>query len=442
VESAKASVATVSPARLETLIDQLLVARERFLTSRSLSSILASIDSVVVRFLDPTSEERRAAEATLPAETGLSAEMVRHTLPLIFQEYRAEKLAALLQNELGDLAVLDNFVPAAGGQRRAYGPALITQVLAGNLPGVGLDSVIFSLLVKSAILVKTSSSARCLPTLFADSLASADPQLAACLAVVTWPGGFAALEEIAFARVDMVLASGSDASLAAIRPRVRGKFIGYGHKISFSLVTKEALADAHQLARQAAYDAVLFDQQGCLSPQLIYVEEGGAISPREFASLLAQALEQWEHILPRGTVPLEARVAIRRARDEAEWQALAEKDVMLHASPEGTTWTVIYEAEPTFVPSPLYRTLRLKPLCTLDQLVSLLTPWRPYLEAAGVAASTSEDHYLADILGQAGVSRICPIGTLQTPPLSWRHGGRPRIADLVRWIENEEGVRS
>jgi hypothetical protein len=64
----------------------------------------------------------------------------------------------------------------------------------------------------------------------------------------------------------------------------------------------------------------------------------------------------------------------------------------------------------------------------------VLHRWRLYLEAAGVAVDPTRLVDLGELLGRAGVSRICPIGTMQTPPLSWRHGGRPRIADLVRWV--------
>ena len=432
------AVPDLSATELQGVIDQLLAAREHTLVHRSVPSLLSSLDRAVRLWLDPSSRERRQAEATLPAETGLSAEMIRHTLPLIFQEYRAERLVTLLRDELGDPSALDRFVPIQGGRRKAYGPALITQVLAGNLPGAGLDSVIFALLVKSATLVKTSSSEPLLPALFAHSLACVDPDLGACLAVVTWPGGNNALEEVAFARAEVVLASGADETLTAIRSRVRGKFIGYGHKASFSLIGREALADAKDLAQRAAYDVVLFDQRGCLSPQLVYVEDGGVVTPQEFAALLAQALQQWQTVLPRGHVTPEESAAIRRVRDEAEWQALAGTKVVLHASAADTAWSVIYEADPTFVPTPLHRTVRVKPLAELAQLGPLLAPWRPHLEAVGLAVAPAHLIEAADLLGQAGVSRICPLGAMQTPPLSWRHDGRPRLADLVRWVEVEE----
>lgn len=424
----------LSPTELQHIIAQLLTARENFLAHRSVRDILSSLDRTVQLWLNPSSLERREAEATLLEETGLSPEMIRHTLSLIFQEYRAERLEILLRDELGDLGALDAFVPVPGGRRKAYGANLVTQVLAGNVPGAGLDGIIFALLVKSATLVKASSSAPFLPTRFARSLAEVDPELASCLAVVTWPGGQAELEDIAFSRADVVLASGADESLLAIRSRVRGKFISYGHKVSFSVIGKEVLSDAQALAQRAAYDVMLFDQQGCLSPQLIYVEEGGVVTPHEFAALLAQALEQWQTILPRGRVTLEESAAIQRVRDESEWQALAGKGMALYASPGSTAWTVIYQANPVFIPSPLHRTVWVKPLAWLTQLEPVLSRWRSYLEAAGVAVDPARLLETADLLGRAGVSRICPIGTMQAPPLSWRHGGRPRIADLVRWV--------
>ena len=423
-----------SPTDLSARLDALRANRIQHLVPRTARDILNCIDQAVQRWLDPASQERQQAEARLPETTGLSAAMIRHVLPLIFQEYRADRIEALCVDELGCLEVLDRFVPSVSGQKRASGPPLMTHVLAGNVPGAGLDSVIFSLLVKSATLVKTSSAEPVLPVLFAGSIRDIDPDLGACLSVVSWPGGNAELEDLAYGRADMVVASGSDASLAAIRKRTRGRFIGYGHKVSFGLVAKESLTEAEELAHKAAYDVALYDQQGCLSPQLIYVEEGGAVTPKEFAALLATGLAHWQTELPRGPVSPEVSTAIRRARDEAEWQALAGKDMVLHASPNGTDWTVVYDADPTFVQSPLYRTIRVKPLRDIRRLGAVLDAWRPYLEAVGVAADSARIAILADTLGALGVSRVCPIGTMQLPPLGWRHGGRPRIGDLVRWV--------
>ena len=426
-----------SPEELTSIIDALLARRRRHLVRRPVRDILAAIDSCIGRWLDPDSDERRQAEAQLPATTGLSPSMLRHVLPLVFEEYRGERLGALLDAELGGRDGLDRAVASNEGNRRAIGPGLSVHVLAGNLPGAGLDGVIFSLLVKSTVLVKAASAEPVLPDLFARSLAAVDPELGAGLRVVHWSGGRADLEKVAFGRADLVVASGSDVSLASIRERLGAntRFIGYGHKLSFGLVTKGGLADCGALghwSRAAAYDVAVYDQLGCLSPQLVYVEEGGTVSPREFASALADDLAEWQITLPRGAVPTEAVSAVRRLRDRAEWQALAGKDVELHAGRGGMDWTVIYEADPTFVPSPLYRTVRVKPLCGSTHLAELLADWRPYLEAVGLAAAPDESIRLGELLAGLGVSRVCPLGKMQRPPLNWRRGGCPRIGAFVR----------
>jgi len=39
-------------------------------------------------------------------------------------------------------------------------------------------------------------------------------------------------------------------------------------------------------------------------------------------------------------------------------------------------------------------------------------------------------------LAKMGVHRVCPIGQMQRPPLSWHHdGGRPNLGDLVSWTD-------
>ena len=99
-----------SPAELNTTIDTLIANHTRHLAHRPVQEILLSIDEVIRRWLDPNSSERQEAEARLPETTGLSPEMIQHILPLIFQEYRANNLEALLVDEFGSLEILDHFL--------------------------------------------------------------------------------------------------------------------------------------------------------------------------------------------------------------------------------------------------------------------------------------------------------------------------------------------
>ena len=37
-----------------------------------------------------------------------------------------------------------------------------------------------------------------------------------------------------------------------------------------------------------------------------------------------------------------------------------------------------------------------------------------------------------------GVTRVCPLGQMQNPPLTWRHDGRPALGDFVTWVDWEK----
>jgi len=116
-----------------------------------------------------------------------------------------------------------------------------------------------------------------------------------------------------------VTATGSDETLAAIRARLPAKirFLGYGHRVSFGFVDGAVLhgSNTRQIISHAADDVVAWNQLGCLSPHVIYVESGGKVLPDQFAELLADELERREQTEPRGELAVEhaAVIASRRA---------------------------------------------------------------------------------------------------------------------------------
>ncbi len=408
------------------------------LRPRSVDDVLAAIDRVITRWLEPEYHLRQIAERELPATTGFSVATIRHGLPLLLHPLRAEAVRALLDSELGDCHVLDGI----HGGRRARGAALITHVLSGNIPGLAAAPIVLSLAVKSAALIKSAAGDPIFPALFAASIREVDEELGQCLAVTHWRGGDRSIEDIAFAAADLVVASGSDAAIAAIAARVPGRFIGHGHKVSFAVIGKECLADgeaASQLARRLAYDVSLWDQQGCLSPQLCYVESNGAVTPEQFAGLLADGLTHYAIALPPRPLCLDEKAAVLHFRQETEWH----RERTLLASPTCPDWSISVEPDAEFRPTCLSRCIRVKAVGSLTELAAALAPQRCHLEAAGVAVGAERRVALAETLAASGVHRICPIGTMQVPPLSWRQGGRPRVAEWVEWttVEERESVR-
>jgi hypothetical protein len=405
------------------------------LRNRSVDEVLAQIDCAVAKWVYPDSGLRRLAEQVLPPVTGFSVEMVRHGLPLLFASLRAEMVRGVLDAELLDRSVLDQMRKGC----RAFGSSLITHVMSGNIPGLAAGPMLLSLAVKSPVLVKSAAGDPLFAALFAASIGDVDDELGRCLLVTHWRGGEQAVEEVAFCEADLVVASGSDAAIAAIAARVPGRFIGHGHKVSFAAIGRECLADGQAtgaLARRLAYDVSLWDQQGCLSPQLCYVESGGRLAALQFGELLAQELSRYALQLPSRRLALDDQARVLRFRQEAEWQA--QGSVTLLASADSTDWSVAIEPDPDFVPTCLNRCVRVKALASLSDLPAVLAPHRRHLEATGLSAGAARLPQLVEMLGSCGVHRICPIGKMQEPLLSWRQGGRPRIAEWVEWVGAEE----
>lgn len=433
----------LTPPLLRSQTAALVEAQAACLEARPVREIVAVIDRVAARLADSADPLRQVAEAALPAVTGYSPAMIRRVLDTMTADWRAERLWALLREEFGDPEVLDGFRAraAAPGRTRAFGPRLATHIFSGNVPGVGVTSLIRSLLVKAGTLGKTAAGEPLLPALFAQGIAEEDAALGACVAVTYWPGGNEELESVALAAAEAVIVYGSSEVVAAVRARTppEARFLGYGHKLSFGLIGREALGveGAAAVARRAALEVATFDQQGCVSPHLFYVEEGGEVTPRAWAERLAEAMAEIEQELPRGVLSPREAAAIRQLRGEAEFAQLAGSGVELRASAEGTVWTVIYDPDPEFVASCLNRVVRVKPVPRLENVPALVGSIGAFLQTVGVAAEEGRVLQLAGALGRLGASRVAPLGRMAWPPPAWHHDGRPALRELVRWCDVE-----
>jgi len=399
------------------------------LARRRVDDVIDALDAVMAAWLQPGSTWMKRALAALPQATGFSPAMIRHGLPLLLAPLNGTAIRALLDRELGSRARLDA-VPEA--------PSLLVHVMSGNIPALAVAPVVLSLALKRVVLVKPAAGDMVFPTLLAESIAATAPELAACMIVAPWRGGDRAYEDIVFSVADVVVASGADAAIDAIRGRVRGRFIGHGHKVSFAVIAREELGSvdaARACAQRLAYDVALWDQQGCLSPQLGYVEAGGAVDGDRFAELLGEALAVLAVELPPRRLGIEERAAVLRFRQEAEWGANG--STRLLASRDSTAWSISVESAATFLPTCLDRCIRVKAVADLALLPAALGAHAKHLEGAGIAAGTRRLPALSAVLSAAGVHRICAVGAMQTPGLEWRQGGRPRVAEWINDVKCE-----
>lgn len=413
---AEAELAACTPAELGAILAALRAAHPA-LAARPRAEVLATLSAVVDDWLAADSPWLERAVALLPDATGFSPPMIRCALPTMLEPLRAPALAELVRRQAGD----------------RHGPPLILHVLPGNLPGLAAVPAALSLAVGSTALLKAGRGDRIFPGLFLASLAARDADLAACLGTAYWPGGQRACEDLALAAADLVVAAGDDATIAALATRARGRFIGHGHRISFAVVTAALAADP-ATAAALALDTAIWDQRGCLSPQLAFVETDRDATTA-FAGRVADELTRLATVLPPARLEVGDRLAIRRFRDESEWATFDGERATVFSATDEAAGTVVVEPRPALRPSPLGRSLRVMPIASCDALDGLLAPFRGALEGAGLAAEPERWAPLVTRLEAAGVHLVSRLGAMQRPPLGWRQGGRPRLAD---WVDGDE----
>jgi hypothetical protein len=406
--------APLTPARLRALAHALRAGGSS-LRALPIEARIAAIDRVAASWIGEHSMWRARALAELPISTGLPPAMIAIALDQLWNALRAPALAATVRDELSDDA--DGPVPD-----------LALHVLAGNVPGVGIFGIVAALLAGVPSLVKPAAREPFLPALVVESIAAVAPELQRAVALAPWRGGSEELDAAAIAAANVVLAYGRDETLDRLAALGPARLLRYGHRVSVAVVARTALtpSTARTLARQVA----LYDQQGCLSPQVACVEDAGREEVDAFAAHVAAALADLERELPRATPTLGESAAVWRFLERHRWRAQEGADVRVHGGARGQG-SVVCDRSGAWLPSPTFRHLLMIPVATLAATSGSLAPLFGLVEAVGYAGPMDRLAEIAALAATNGVHRLCPLDRMQAPPFAWAQSGHSRLASLL-----------
>ncbi|HUJ79701.1 MAG TPA: acyl-CoA reductase [Nitrospiria bacterium] len=451
-DSMTAEVIDEGPAYFRALTERLRMTRAAIAPHLSDHHVIDLLARAAVRWRDPRFPCRRLALSVLPALTGYAPAMIEEGLDHRLAQLSPDRLSRLIDDAADRLARRG---------RALQGPPVVHLVVAGHIPGLVIDELAALLMVRSAVLVRPSARDPIIPPLFAKTMSELDPRVGELVAVAWWPREAEAISAVIGDSVDAVVASGDDATIAelsrhAARQDARG-MIGYGHRRSVALIGSESLTDADGLAARTARDVCWYEQRGCLSPHVVYVEEGGPMTPRTFAEHVAEALgNEADHWTP-SAIPLEAGAAILQLRAELEFQESTGAQMLPirtkrtamggsggedHLLPELSErfvradlfgGSVLFDPDPSPRPSPGYRTLWVRPVARLERALEALTPWQGKIESVGLALSDERLTELRPQIARLAPSRLTPIGTMQEPSLRWRLLDQGLLLRLAAW---------
>lgn len=299
-------------------------------------------------------------------------------------------------------------------------PELAFIIAAGNIPGVALQPVVqLSLLGVPTLVKNASEEPHLLPALLA-TLAQQDEEIAERLAALSWPRTQPALTQAVLAARPAVVAFGDENTVAQIRTVAPPQYVPLGDR--FSAVLLQASAARPETLRQLAYDYVMFDGKGCLSPQVVLViadtwDEVANLA-LHFAGILAEETSRW----PAGGWALAEKAMIQQWRGEWRAQRAAGENLVLYESPD-TAWTVVAAEDCDLAQHVAFRVVRLCWVGSLPEAMNVVRNYSHKLQALAVALAEEQD--LAqltldlaeeeELLGRL----ICAPGFLQRPPFAW-----------------------
>ena len=379
------------------------------------------------------------------ANAGMSTAMVREIVDGMAASWNTDALERLVAAEFPDPNVLDGFAPGNARAIRAGGPGLTLHLGAGTVPGVTVTSILRALLVKSAVLVKPGAGDVALTIRLARELQRMDPRLGAAVAVQYWPGGaegWNQWEREVFRAADQVVIYGSDATIESVRARAPAstRLIEHPHRVGLAVVDPREAPDAEA---EVARAAVLFEQRGCVSTQLVFLL-GDLSGARHWCAGLANELATLDDALPPGRPEASELSALHQLRGRLRMKRAASAGGAPSAGaapgtielwhPEGSRWTVILAPSDAFEPAG-GRTIWVVPAPDLNACLRALVPLAPILQTVGLAGIDAERVEFARKLCELGVTRAVSLARVPFPEPDWFHDGNRPLGELVRWSE-------
>ncbi len=399
----------------------------------SAAAIVAAIADAADRWSNADFPPRVRVTRSIEARLRYSEPVVDYALDALFGSLTAGALETAIAGELGSLAALDGPVSRAGGSASyARGVERVVLVSSETTIGVALLPAIYALCAKCAVVVKDRNDA--LIASFFASLIDERPEFGDAAIARTWTGGDDPDEATLLGAADVVVAFGGDSALRAIRTQLRAdtRFIAFGHRASIGFIDVATLPAADRLAvlDGIAAATVLYDGEGCLSLHALFVA-GAPSAVAAFVADLATAFERMSIEFPAGERDAQSAASVAAYQQLGAFRAAGGRGTIY--APGRSSATVAFDPPRDLPPPFLPRVLPVFPVTDAADVAAYVQLHRIPVMALGVSDPAAP---AALALAQAaGAVRVSRFERMQHPPIGGHHGGAPRIADYVRWID-------
>ena len=395
-------------------------------------SIIDTIAEAAHAWTDRALPARVDAVASIASRTGYSRPVVEFALDQLFGPITPNALRATITAEIGSVEVLDRFISQPSRPDVYASPIGNVCIIASRTTiGVALLPAIYAICAKCDVTVKDREDQ--LIGAFFRTLADRDDAFAHAARAQA----FSSTDEAAIdvSEFQCIVAFGKNKTLSRIRGACasEARFVGFGTRASVGYICNETAQDSKALARTvagAACDLVLYDSEGCMSLHVLFVES--PVNLESVAHELASAVGNAAREFPIGERDASVAFHVAGIKAAAAFRQSLGNGTIL--SDDAHSYAIVIDRiadqPPPFAP----RCINVVPVQHPGDALHYLEKYDIAVEA--FAASEPREDVIEKAI-ESGAVRLTRFGELQKPPASGHHGGRPQIADFIRWIDRE-----
>lgn len=350
-------------------------------------------------------------------------------------------IKALSESLRTDLGALDNYIKLDEKNFIAATPkGIITHWLSGNVPILGLLSLIQGLVTKNINILKISKETGMLIPNFLNEIAKINVKksnnrlikgsdILKGIAVVYFDRDNIQAQEY-FSKISNIRVAwgGMDAVESVINTKKKygTEDVIFGPKKSFAVIDKtqiEKQSEIDLLCQKLAYDIFQIDQRGCNSPHNVFIEKNSKLGAQFFAERLSIAMKSLANKIPQQSYSSLETLNVLKKRTEY--------DMFYEAYyPDSLEWTVLFADNSLVEDACFNRTIFVK---TFKNIEDILNQCNHLTQSIGVAMEKNNLLRFAKKAAIRGVDRFPKIGTMTLYEVPW--DGMYVMDRFVKWTK-------
>jgi hypothetical protein len=395
---------------------------------------------------DTNAHLQQAYEASLVANV-LPAEMLKNSYRMLRPLFSRAHVLEVAESQVG-LDYLNGWVPhrLVDGRElrvRAFGSRVL-HIPAGNGGLVSAVTILRSVITRSDTIIKAPSNDPLTAVAIARTLADVAPDhpMTKHLVVGYWKGGDPTVEEVLYQphHIEKIVAWGGLASVRHVTRYIQPglELIALDPKRSATIIGGEAFVDEatmREVARRAAVDVGVANQEGCANARVIYVvsgtDEAGLASANRFGEMIYRELVALPPFI--STPPLYPDTDLF---ENVETSRLTDDfyRVIGGERREGAIVVSQFDEPVDYSPMLSGRVANIVPVDTIEKVTSAVNA---YTQTIGIYPESLK-HQLRDLLPLFGAQRLTTLGYACNVAIAMPQDAIEPIRRMCKWIVEEE----